>query len=150
MPRPRSPNEWHVAEPSDFQLWRGFELTVRNVLLPAIDDEWARAAAIQLVGLARYAAIRSHGRVEANTAELAGVLAELAGNPIVARHPTTSDSAADVLAAVGAVLAAAVDDDGPDGDEIRAVLRTIVTRQLDDELAVTAPLIPYFRGQVDD
>lgn len=139
-----------MAEPTDEQLWRGFEHTVRDVLLPAIGDEWARAAAIQLVGLARYAATRPHGRVEANTAELARVLDTLAGNPIVARVPRSSDSAADVLAAAGAALAAAVDDDGQDGDEIRAVLRPVVTRQLDDELAITAPLIPYFRGQVDD
>lgn len=138
-----------MAEPTDDQLWRGFEHTVRNVLLPAIDDEWARAAAIQLVGLAHYASTRPQGRVDANTAELARVLATLSSNHIVARVPLTSGSAADVFAAAGAALAGAVDDDGPDGDEIRAVLRPVVTRQLDDELAATAPLIPYFRGQVD-
>jgi hypothetical protein len=149
MPRPRSPSVWLVAEPTDDQLWRGVEHTVRHVLLPAIDDEWARAAASQLVGLARYAATRPNGRVDANTAELARVLATLADNPIVGRVPLASESAVDVFAAVGAALAAAVDDDGPDGDEIRAVLRPVVTRQLDDELAVTSPLIPYFRGQVD-
>ena len=149
MPRPRLPSGWLVAEPTDDQLWHGVEHTVRDVLLPAIDDEWTRAAAIQRVGLARYAATRPPGRVDANTAELARVLATLSGNPLVARVPRASDSATDVFAAVGAALAAAVDDDGPDGDEIRAVLRPVVTRQLDDELAVTAPLIPYFRGQVD-
>ena len=138
-----------MAEPTDDQLWHGVEHTVRRVLLPAIDDEWARAAAIQLIGLARYAATRPDGRVEANAAELAGVLTALAANPIVAGVPRASESPTDVLAAVGAALAAAVDDDGPDGDEIRSVLRPVVARQLDDELAVTAPLVPYFRGQVD-
>jgi hypothetical protein len=138
-----------VAEPTDEQLWRGVEHTVHRVLLPTIDDEWARAAAIQLVGLARYAATRPVGRAEANTSELADVLAELARNPIVAAAGAT-DSRVDVLAAAGSVLAAAVYDDGPDGDEIRAVLRPVVVRQLADELAVTTTLVPFFRGQLDD
>jgi hypothetical protein len=139
-----------VAEPTDEELWRGVEHTVRRVLLPAIDDDWARAAAIQLVGLARYAATRPDGRVAANAAELAAVLTTLAANPIVATTPKASDAPTDVLAAVGAVLAAAVDDDGPDGEQIRAVLRPVLVRQLDDELAVTAPLVPFFRGYLDD
>ena len=138
-----------MAEPTDDQLWRGVEHTVHRVLLPAIADEWARAAAIQLIGLARYAATRPEGRVEDNAAALAEVLAALAANPIVAGTPRASESVTDVFAAVGAVLASAVGDDGPDGDEIRAVLRPVVARQLDDELAVTAPLVPYFRGHVD-
>lgn len=138
-----------MAEPTDEQLWHGVAHTVQHVLLPVIDDEWARAAAIQLVGLARYAATRSTGRAEMNAAELAAVLAGLAGNPIVAATAPESSSPADVFAATGAALAAAVHDDGPDGDEIRAVLRSVVVRQLADELAVTAPLVPYFRGQLD-
>jgi hypothetical protein len=138
-----------VAEPTDEQLWRSVEHTVRHVLLPLIDDEWARAAAIQLVGLARYAATRPDGRVAANAAELVGVLATLAANPIVAAESRISDAPDDVLTTVGSLLAAAVNDDGPAGDEIRAVLRPVVARQLDDELAVTAPLVPYFRGHVD-
>jgi hypothetical protein len=60
--------------------------------------------------------------------------------------PGTSDR---IFEVVGAILASAVNDDGPDGDEIRRVLRPIVVRQLDDELAVTGPLVPYFRGQID-
>ena len=138
-----------MAELTDEQLWRGVEHTVHRVLLPAIDDEWARAAAIQLVGLARYAVTRATGRADADAAELADVLATLVGNPIVAGVAAASGSTGDVVAAPGAALAAAVYDDGPDGDEIRAVLRPVVVRQLADELAVTASLVPYFRGQID-
>jgi hypothetical protein len=138
-----------VAEPTDVELWRGVEHTVRHVLLPAIDDDWARAAAVQLIGLARYAATRPAGRNEANAAELADALAALGANPIVARTVRASSGVGDVFGAVGAVLAAAVGDDGPGGDEVRRVLRPIVTRQLDDELAVTGALIGYFRGHVD-
>ena len=48
------------------------------------------------------------------------------------------------------MMAAAVGDDGAAGDEIRSALRPVVTRQLDDELAETSAMIPFFRGQIDD
>ena len=70
------------------------------------------------------------------------MLSTLAGNPIVAAVAAASGSTGDVVAAAGAALAAAVYDDGPDGDEIRAVLRPVVIRQLADELAVAASLVP--------
>ena len=47
-------------------------------------------------------------------------------------------------------VVAAVDDDGADGDEVRAVLRPIAVRHLDEELAVTGPLVAAFRGQLDE
>lgn len=139
-----------MPEPSDAELWHGVEHTVHRVLLPHIDDEWARAAAVQLIGVARYAASRTPGRDERDTAELVHVLDALARNPLVAEHSRSSDAPHDVFAAVGAILAAAVADDGAAGDEVRSVLRPVVTRQLDDELAETGSMIPYFRGQIDD
>ena len=139
-------------QPTDAELWRGVEATVRDVLLPALTDEWARAAAVQLVGLARYAQRRPADPTGARAAEVAGVLDLLAHNKLVAAHWKGDDSVAvtDVLAAAGAVLAAAVGDDGADGDEVRRVLRPVLVRQLDDELAVTAPLVAAFRGQLDE
>ena len=137
---------------SDAELWRGVETTVRNVLLPAITDEWARAAAVQLVGVARYAERRPADPIGERLAELRTVLARLDANPLVAanRPDAGDESAHGVLAAVGRVLAAAVDDDGPAGDEVRAVLRPVVVRHLDEELLVTAPLVHAFRGQLDE
>jgi len=139
-----------MPEPSDAELWHGVEHTVHRVLLPHIDDDWARAAAVQLIGLARYASTRTAGRVDRNVAELIGVLDSLADNAIVADHRRASDSPSDVFAAVASVMAAAVDDDGVAGDEIRRTLRPVVTRQLDDELTETSAMIPFFRGQIDD
>ncbi len=55
-----------------------------------------------------------------------------------------------VLGAAAAALAAAVADDGPAGDEVRAVLRPVLVRHLDDELAVTGPLVDAFRGKLDE
>lgn len=148
-----------MAEPSsarltDAELWRGVEATVRDVLLPAINDDWARAAAIQLVGVARYAQRRPADTVDAQIAEVAAALRALEGNPLV-QQPSSSAST-DVLAAASAALVAAVDADQNDPatgaavDEIRAILRPVLMAQLDDELVVTAPLVNAFRGKLDE
>jgi hypothetical protein len=140
-----------VADLDDRQLWRGVDATVLDVLLPAIPDDqpWARAVAVQLVGLARYAARRPADESEARIAELADVLDRLAGNPLVVAA-WQGDRAADaVLGAAGAVLAAAVGRDDPAAGEVGRILRPVVVRQLDDELAATAPLVDAFRGRLD-
>jgi hypothetical protein len=140
-----------VAEPTDQQMWRAVEATVRNVLLPSIADDWARVAAVQLVGMARYAQRRPPDPLPARAAELRGTLGGLAANPIVAAHPVPADAGdADVLAVVGEVLADAAARDDPPADEVRAQLRPVVRRQLDDDLATTGMLMPYFRGELPD
>jgi hypothetical protein len=135
---------------TDDELWRGVEATVRDVLLPALTDDWARAAAVQLVGVVRYARRRPADPLAARVEELGALLAAIADNPLVRRHPINGGGDREVLDVVGRVLAAAVLDDGPSGDEVRAVLRPVVVRQLDDELAVTGPLVAAFRGQLDE
>ncbi len=140
-----------MAEPTDRQMWRAVEATVRNVLLPSITDDWARVAAVQLVGLARYAERRPPEPLPEQAAELRATLDRLTANPIVAAHLVPSDAAdADVMRAVGAVLADAARRDDPPADEIRLQLRPIVRRQLDDDLASTGMLMPYFRGELPD
>lgn len=134
---------------TDDELWRGVEATVRDVLLPALHDDWARAAAVQLVGVARYARRRPADLLGERTSEVAGALAALAHNPLVAPELAAA-GAHDVLGAAGRILAAAVADDGPHGDEVRAVLRPVLLRHLDEELAVTAPLVAAFRGKLDE
>lgn len=136
------------ARLTDAQLWRGVEATVRDVLLPAIHDDWARAAAIQLVGVARYAQRRPDDSTVAQVAEVAEVLQRLAANPLV--QQPASAGADDVLAAAAATLVAAIGDDGAAGDEVRAVLRPVLMAQLEAELAVTGPLVNAFRGKLDE
>lgn len=137
-----------MADFTDAELWRSVEHTVRNVLLPAIDadDEWACAAAIQLIGLARHAATLTRPAVGVH--DLMAVLEQLAPNPLVAAHWSGTLDPHEVEAAVGAILAAAVDDDGDDGEQIRIRLRPVVVDRLDADLAATAGLMPYFRGQI--
>jgi hypothetical protein len=137
---------------TDAELWRSVEETVRRVLLPAIAEgqEWAQAVAVQLAGLARYAAGRPSDTVAARVDELAGTLDALAVNEIVAAVWAGDRSPPAVMAAAGAALAAAVGRDDAAADEVRAVLRAVVVRHLDDELAVTGPLVQAFRGQLDE
>jgi hypothetical protein len=135
---------------SDDELWRGVEATVRDLLLPALTDDWARAAAAQLVGVVRYARRRPADPLAARVDELRATLASLDANPLVAANPLATGDAADVLSVVGRILAAAVLDDGPHSAQVREVLRPVVVRQLDEELAITGPLVAAFRGQLDD
>jgi hypothetical protein len=149
-----------VAEPggtlpprlTEAELWRSVESTVRFVLLPAIaeGEEWARAVAVQLAGLARYAADRPADATAARVEEVADTLDALAANEIVGSVWAGDRSPASVMAAAGAALAAAVGRDDAAADEVRAVLRSVVVRQLDDELAVTGPLVGAFRGRLDE
>ena len=53
------------------------------------------------------------------------------------------------MEAAGAVLAAAVGRDDRPRTRRASVLRPVLVRQLDDELAETAPLVDAFRGKLD-
>jgi hypothetical protein len=133
----------------DAELWRCVDATLTNVILPALaeGEDWARAATVQLIGLARYAAGRPGDVAAERRADLAGVLASLADNPLVDWDGDPSE--ASVQGAAGRALAAAVGRDDGAADEVRRVLRPIVVGQLDDELAFTAPLVAAFRGKLD-
>ena len=140
-----------MGEPSDAEMWRSVEATVRDVLLPSISDEWARVITVQLVGMAHYAATRPSDPMATRVIELTETLEQLAGNPIVAAHwPAKSTGPGAVVAAVSAVLADAVSRDDEAANDVRASLRSIVSRHLDEDLAVTGMLMPYFRGKLPD
>ena len=136
---------------TDAEIHRAVAATVHDVLLPALRDDadWARAAAIQLVGLARYAAQRGPDQTAARVAELAGALTALAGNELVAAAWDGDRSQQAVMDAAGAVVAAAVGRADQAATEARAAIRPLLVRQLDDELAETAPLVDAFRGRLD-
>jgi hypothetical protein len=133
----------------DAELWRCVDATLTNVILPAVADgeDWARAATVQLIGLVRYAAGRPADASAARHAEVVDALTALAGNPLVDWDGSADDSS--VQAAAGRALAAAVGRTDADADAVRAVLRPVLLRHLDDELAVTAPLVDAFRGKLD-
>ncbi len=132
---------------TDAEVWACVEHTLRQVILPALpaDQEWARAATVQLVGLVRYAATRPPGGdvAERRRAELVEALGAVEGNPLVPAGGEPADR-------VAAALVAAVGDTGEDAQQIRAVLRPVVVAHLDEEVAVTGPLVDAFRGRLDE
>lgn len=138
------------GELTDAELWRCVAATVHDVLLPAIDDgaTWSRAVAVQLVGLARYAAARPADRTGERVAEVATVLERLAGAGAVEWNGDRSPAM--VMEAAGHALSGAIGRSGPTADAVRSELRPILVRQIDDELAITGPLVDAFRGRLDD
>src|SRR5262245_14228475 len=140
--RPRSRTRFALVDDAelerdslrDAEIHRAVAATVRDVLLPALpaDAAWARAAAIQLVGLTRYASQRGPDRTSARVAELAAVLRALAGNELVAAAWDGDPTQVAVMSAAGAVLAAAVGRDDAAARAAVDVLRPVLVRQLDD------------------
>ena len=143
--------EFEPQSLTDAEIHRAVAATVREILLPALPDDagWARAAAIQLVGLTQYAARRGPDRTIACVAELADVLSALAGNELIDATWDGDRSQQAVMRAAGAVLAAAVGRDDESARAAVGALRPVLVRQLDDELAETAPLVNAFRGRLD-
>jgi hypothetical protein len=140
--------------PTDEQLWGCMSQTLRSVVLPCVEDPWARIALIRLIGLAEYAPVRGADPTPARVAELVDCIDNL-----VSRHPDLSNSLPDawpsedpkiVLDACGRLLANAVEQDTPAAQSVRTELRSIVVTHLDDELSVTGPLIAAFGGQLSD
>ena len=136
---------------TDREILRSVEETVRRVLLPSLRDDagWARAVAIQLAGLARYAAQRPPDATAERVEEVTAVLGGLTGNEIVAGVWSGETSQRVVMQAAGAALAAAVGREDEAADEVRQRLRPVLVRQLDDELADTSMLVDAFRGKLD-
>jgi MoxR-like ATPase len=129
---------------SDGALWASVAATLRDVVLPAIDDGHARIVTTQLVGLAEHAITRGPDPEPDRAAELTVALAALAGNPLV---PPDPGPAPDLVA--GALAAAAGRNDEA-ATAVRATLRPILIRHLDDDLAAGEVLGAVFRGRLPD
>jgi len=136
---------------TDREILRSVEDTVLRVLLPSLRDDagWARAVAIQLAGLARYAARRPADATAERVEEITAVLGGMTGNEIVAGVWNGATSQRVVMEAAGAALATAVGRHDEAADEVRRRLRPVLIRQLDDELADTSMLVDAFRGKLD-
>ena len=117
--------------------------TLRDVVLPALDDAWATAATIQLIGLVENLRTRGDDRASVHRAELTRTLDRLAGNEIVRRAGRE-----DPHSAASAALVAAVGRDDAAADEVRRELRPLLVRHLDEDLTVSSPMIEAFRGRL--
>ena len=112
--------------------------TLRTQIVPALQDPWTRASAIQLAALAEMLRDRPPDAAEARAEQLAALLTELG-------QPTAAYSYDGVLAACSAALAS-----WDLADERRARLRVALIGHLDEELAADLPLMAAFRGLMPD
>ena len=101
--------------------------TLRNTVLPNLTDEHARAATIQMLGLALYAGRRGSDPTRRRHEELASALGAAAGQ--------------DVMRSCMAVLA------DPYHRE-HSTIREILQRHLDEDLENEAALLKVLQGQV--
>lgn len=143
-----------IARPSDDALWAGVVQTLRDVVLPAVTDDFARVTVVQLIGLAHYARTRGEDPTAHRNEAIAAALDALTGCSLVREHwqaPGTRDPAA-VLRGASDVLVAciALPDDDPDAVAIRAGLRPLLLAQLDADLVGNAVLMSAFRGRLPD
>ena len=113
--------------------------TLRSQIVPALEDQWTRTAAIQLAALADLLRSRPVDPAESRRVELIAALTAT-GVPVSddVDYPTVLDACADALGAW--------DDDDPR----RARLRPVLIRHLDEDLAVNLPLMAAFRGLLPD
>ncbi len=140
--------------PTDEQLWKCMSQTMRSVVLPHLQDPWARVALIRLIGLAEYAPVRGPDPTPERMAELVTCIASLPDRHADLRrslpNPWPSEDPAIVLDLCGRLLADAVEQDTPAAQSVRTELRPLIVGHLDDELSVTGPLIAAFGGQLSD
>ena len=154
---PVGPNA--IGRPSDSAMWTSMVATLREVVLPGLDDPHRRQVAIHLMGVAAYARDRGANPNPARASELAAALDGLVrdGSALAQRHwrEGTAPDPPDVLAATSAVLVAAVDagagdELGDDAGRAQAALRPILARHLADDLATEDVMLRAFRGVVPE
>lgn len=138
-----APAELPAGRASDDAIWVSISATLRNVVLPALSDPFARAQTIQLIALAEHAHRRGDDPTARRTAELEAVLDALQANPLVSEHWP-----GDPAAAAAAALVAAVGRDDDAANAVRALIRPVLVRHLDEDLASTTQFIEAFRGRL--
>ncbi len=117
--------------------------TLRTQIVPALDDAWTKTTAIQLAALAEMLRDRPPDQSAPRAEELSSLLADLGQPSATVGGESWSYDAS--LAACSAALAS-----WGENDERRHCLRAVLTRHLDEDLAVNLPLLAAFRGQLPD
>lgn len=115
------------GRPSNEAMWASVAETLRDTVLPNVSDPHARLATIQLIGLAAYARRRGGDPTRRRMEELSAALGAAAGQ--------------DVLRSCMAVLADPY-------HRAHSIVREILERHLDEDLAFESVLLEALDGQV--
>lgn len=115
------------GRPSNEAMWASVAETLRDTVLPHVTDPHARNATIQLIGLAVYAGQRGVDPARRRMEELSAAMGFAAGQ--------------DVMRSCMAVLADPY-------HRAHSIIREILERHLDEDLATESALLEAFRGQV--
>ena len=147
MPEPKRPTVDEVLA--------GAIHTITNILLPSIDDTWARAAANQLVGTLEYARtiVAGDESVDAQVAEVRAAIEGLRGaHPQLAERfpappaPGAENAAFETLALASEMLTFAVGATSPGAEAIRGELRPVLVRHANESFSETSTMLMRFAG----
>jgi len=140
--------------PTDNDLWHCMSETMRSVILPSLDDPWARVALIRLIGLAEYAPRRGDDPTEQRTRDLTDCVDGLAAKfePLRQSLPANwpGEGASASMDVCAKLLTDAVGDDSAQSQAVREELKPLLLRQLDEDLAATSPLFMSFAGVLNE
>ncbi len=117
--------------PDETALWRSFQATLEDLVIPSLKPGFERDSARQLVGLVRYAQARSGDSPEVRAVALADAL----GTDVTDMEDLLSQ-AADLL------VAAVADPDAGRADVVREQLKSALA----EDIAEAAPLMETFSG----
>lgn len=121
----------------DAVMWRAVAATIRDVVIPALPPGHALDTAVQLTGLARYAASRPAADPERRARRLREALG-------TAPDPGAAPQLGQVLEQAARVLVRAVQR--PEADGTARKVRAVLLDHLDDDIRVAAPLLETFSG----
>ncbi len=140
--------------PTDAQLWRCMSETMRNVILPNIEDPHVQLTLIRLIGLAEYAPSRVANPEGRRINNLVSCIDQLAvrypdiQQQLPPQWPVNDETA--VLELCSQLLVNAVGDTGEQAQSIRSELKSLLVEQLDEDINDTDPLINFFGGQLNE
>jgi hypothetical protein len=127
--------------------------TMRNVILPSIEDPHVKLTLIRLIGLAEYAPSRVADPSERRINALVSCIDRLAAShaeikqQLPAQWPSRDEGV--VLDLCSKLLAGAVGDKSATAQAIRAEIKALLLAQLDEDIVDTDPLISFFGGQLN-
>ena len=141
-------------QPTDDQLWLCMSETMRSVILPCVEDPWARTALIRLIGLAEYAPQRGEDPTTQRLRDLTTCIDQLASRyagiseQLPEQWPSVDQR--QLLDLCSSFLVNSVGDTSEQAKAVQKELKALLLSQLNNDLDVSRPLIASFMGELND